>query len=1292
MVENLKSSRFQLLRKLGSGGMGVVYEAYDHQMDSIVALKTIPNADGEALYRLKKEFRALSDVQHPNLVRFGELLCEGGQWFFTMEVVSGRDFYAWVRTGGGDDPSDVSEQPTEAVAVPPPLGGGDLPAPAPASREPRGFDEARLRAAARQLAAAIAALHRSGRVHRDLKPSNVLVRDDGHLVLLDFGLIEEVAARSTARSRRELIMGTPGFMAPEQADAEHVGPEADWYAFGVMLYLALTGRLPFRGSPEQMLESKRRLAPRPPRELVVDVPEDLDQLCCDLLDREPHRRPDGASVLSRLGGDVAVAASSRGSPSLDSAALFVGRAAELAALSDAFGRCRAGGSAYVVVRGEAGVGKSALVRHFLERIAAEEPRAVMLAGRCYEQESVPFKAFDTIIDSLSLHLSALPPEELRPLVRSGVRFLASVFPVLKRVPSIGRGISSDRTVPNPTALRAQAFQELRQLLSQIAEQVPLVLFIDDLQWADRDSVALLQALLLSSGSPRCLFVATARADAARRPGAEPALAGLDELLAASRVVDLGGLSREESRSLCAALTGADGGGAGAPTLDPLLDEAAGHPLFLAELVRHVGTAPHQQPGVLHLKDVLWSRYLELDEPARRFLELVALAGAPIQLPVITQAAELDPDASLHLLADLRAGQLIRVSRVGARRLVEPYHDRIREAIIERLRPDEHAPPPAIRALHLRLGRALFASTPEDELPAAIFTIVQHLNLGAPLVDAPDERRRLAELNLLAGRQARLATAYEAALAHLERGIALLGEEPWRDDALARELFSERMEAEYLAGHRERALAHFSELLRHLATESERTDAYVTKIGLDTGHGLFGDAIASAREALKRLGVRLPRKATVASVLLGYAAVRRAQAGRSIETLGGLPELDDVDQKCVTKLLVAVAPAAFFVSTELVTVCLMRIAQISMRHGVNDVSAYGLAGYGAVLSGAFGRCHDAHAFGQLALRLNERFGNDALTSKLHFLCGTYLTPWARPFAEAREQLRFARQAAVASGDTAYEAYAAATWVVIHYSEGVELETLERCAEESLAVTTRRRDDDMSAIVSAQLRLAAALRGTATTLSLPGSTDAEFRASLADEHTPIGLYYYYYLNAELAYLFGDAARARALLRDAHRRVQGIFAVPTTVDLLLLDALVAARLHDTGGFAARRRLAWTVARRCRKLAHFARACPANFESHARLAAAEQARLGGDAAAAMEHYAAAIEAARAHGAPKREALALELAARFLGDQARAAEADAYRSEAIAAWRRFGATAKAEALAASQPFGSGRSPRATNT
>jgi serine/threonine protein kinase len=212
----LKSSRFELHRQLGKGGMGVVYEAYDHETDSRVALKTLLCSEPDALLRFKNEFRALADLQHPNLLRLGELCCERGQWFFTMELVHGVDFQAYVRPGdvvrGALPPDDGETQPIKI---------GDAAAKTALERAeratvPRGFDESRLRSALHQLALAIDAIHRSGRIHRDIKPPNVLVRPDGHLTLLDFGLIQELR-HASLRSSARVIAGTPAFIAPEAA-------------------------------------------------------------------------------------------------------------------------------------------------------------------------------------------------------------------------------------------------------------------------------------------------------------------------------------------------------------------------------------------------------------------------------------------------------------------------------------------------------------------------------------------------------------------------------------------------------------------------------------------------------------------------------------------------------------------------------------------------------------------------------------------------------------------------------------------------------------------------------------------------------------------------------------------------------------------------------------------------------------------------------------------------------------------------------------------------------------------
>jgi predicted ATPase len=1276
----LESGRFELVRKLGSGGMGVVYEAVDHETDAHVAIKTLRHFDAEQLFRLKHEFRELADIQHPNLLRFGELYCEDGQWFFTMELVRGKDFFAYVRLSLPEP--DEDDAPT--MTIPAPTGDETYLHPPRIVGPERGYDEARLRGAARQLATAIHVLHRAGRVHRDLKPSNVLVRDDGHVVLLDFGLVEKIGPRGTTASA---LYGTPHFVAPEQIDERNVGPEADWYAFGVMLFLALTGTLPFVGPPPVVVDAKRRRDAPSPREVVADVPADLDELCQLLLARDPEARPHGDEVLRRLEADSAASLALLGPSAGDAPSAFVGRGAELAQLGEAYRRAKLGERELVLVQGEPGVGKSTLVRRFLESEVALDGQAVILSGRCYEQESLPFKAFDTMIDSLSLYLAGLPEAQAEALLHGGVTFLSSVFPVLKRVPVIQRLAPAERAMANPLLVRDMAFRELKLLLSAMSERVLLVAFIDDLQWADPDSVALLRALFSPPELPRGLFISTMRTSSQRAAGVFDVTTGLSAL--PLRTIDLHGLSRDEAQSLWRELwstTGpSDGGdgedGAGNGDAGALIDEAAGHPLFLSELVRYARSARSSMVPKARLQDVLWARIVELDQPAHRFLEVAALAGTPLRYQVVAQAAELDVGDCVHLIGALRAAQMIKISRRGNERLVEPYHDRIREAIMRHLGGDgEGGESPRLKQLHLRLGRRLLESTSDDELGAAVFTIVQHLNAAESIISSTGERRRLAELNLLAGQKAKQSTAYSAALAYLERGIALIAEtDPWQSAyGLSRSLHWERMEVTYLMRERERALRLFGELLPLLHSDGERADLYITKIALDTGHGQSKEALASASEALRMFGETLPDEGTTAAVLLEYGSLRWEQGRRPIAELIRLPDLDNADKRSAIRILVASVPAAFFVSSKLMAVMQMRIVRISLRYGVMDASAYGFAGLGTVLNGVFGMYEDAYACAQLSLALQERFKSPRFECRLFFLNGTYLTPWARPFAEGKAQIRHAVAAGQRSGDTIYEAYSAATLSVITLCEGEHLAKMQERAEASRAITSRRRDVDMTAMMSVHRRFCQALRGlTASTADLGNeeSDDATFAATLSRKQTPVAIFYYYFLNAQLAYLHDDLLRAQERLHEAEQHTGAIFSIPTTVELDLWRVLIGVRAHESAATADRLRFEVTAQRVLHRLARVARLCPQNFAAHHRLAAAELMRLWRPSTGAAR-LLDAVAAARLHNKGKWEALALELLSRHQRSRGDGAQAATMLQEAIDAWRRWGGDGRAAALA----------------
>src|SRR3989442_9754404 len=256
--------------------MGAVYEAYDQERHETVALKTLRWQDPSAIYRLKKEFRVLRYVAHPNLALLYELVADRDDWFYTMELVDGSEFFDDVRPAAPSQ--SEATRATSRPLVPP-----DVP---------------RLRAALAQLVAGVVALHRAGIVQRDLKPSNVLVTPAGRVVILDFGLADVAAPPSRLQTREEGLWGTAAYMAPEQVEGER-GPPSDWYAVGVMLYEALTGRLPFEGSALKVLADKSRQDPPRPSELVPELPQDLVTLCGDLMARDPAARPEDGEVLRR---------------------------------------------------------------------------------------------------------------------------------------------------------------------------------------------------------------------------------------------------------------------------------------------------------------------------------------------------------------------------------------------------------------------------------------------------------------------------------------------------------------------------------------------------------------------------------------------------------------------------------------------------------------------------------------------------------------------------------------------------------------------------------------------------------------------------------------------------------------------------------------------------------------------------------------------------------------------------------------------------------------------------------
>ena len=702
------TSRFELIRRLGSGGAGEVYEAFDREQGARIALKVLHSMRADSLLRFKNEFRSMQDLRHPNLVGLGELIESEGRWLFTMELVEGIDFLSWVRPRARDGGADL---PTARM----PLGTGSTPRPIPAlgpqlaehapPPRPR-YEEARLRAGMAQLVRGLEFLHESGKVHRDIKPSNVLVTPTGRVVILDFGLVIDVE-RPEHVTEVDHVVGTTEYMAPEQASGGAISPAADWYGVGVVLFQALTGRLPFVGSRMDVMVDKQTSEAAAPRSVVPWVPTDLDALCSTLLRRNPAKRPGGAEIRRMLGGyaEPTPLVTPPAPPTTSTGAqLFVGREHELGVLRQAFEATRKGATVTAYVIGESGVGKSALARRFTEELS-QERGAVVLAGRCYERESVPYKAVDGVIDALSRYMSKLSREEAAALLPLRAALLPQIFPVLRQVDVLADAPATLGEQPvDPKELRVLGFAALRELLSRLGHFRPLVLLIDDLQWTDADSLALLRELLRPPDPPPLLLCATVRVGADGSVGKSSALDVGTSLPGDVRPLALQRLPEDDARALVSHLL-AHAGAAGDAEL--IAREAEGHPLFIDELVRHAAAGrPHT---IVALEEALWSRIEKLEPAQREIVVLTAVAGSPIAEEVAAKATAQSFSEFSRQVILLRAANLIRTS--GARRTdtVEPYHDRVRAAVAAHLSSE------ARRGWHAKLAFALEATSDYEAL-------------------------------------------------------------------------------------------------------------------------------------------------------------------------------------------------------------------------------------------------------------------------------------------------------------------------------------------------------------------------------------------------------------------------------------------------------------------------------------------------------------------------------------------------------------------------------------------------
>jgi hypothetical protein len=789
------NERFELVELLGEGGFGVVFRAIDHRRkDAQVALKLLRRPYAERLYRFKREFRSLSELRHRNLVGLHELVASGKDVFFTMELINGEPLARYVAVRPGE-----------------------------------------VRDVLRQLAEGLATLHRAGKLHRDVKPSNILVEKGGRVVLLDFGLAVELDARDTSE-----MAGTPLYMSPEQCAAAPLDEASDWYAVGLVLFELLTGRLPFEGEVMKVMQAKQSLdAPRAST-LAADVSAELDELCAALLERDPARRAGGDQILRCLSAVPEPAATPRQEP-------FVGRATELALLAKLCDEATEGAGVVALARGPSGIGKSALLRHFLDELRKRRPEAVVLAGRCYEMESVPYKALDAVVDELARWLRRLPDLEAAALLPREPGALTKLFPVLRQVPAFS--LHSDLGRDGGGDARGRGMMALRELFSRLGDRRPVVVCVDDLQWGDIDSATLLVELARPPDPPAVFWLGSFREEEA---ATSPMLRRLMQLRASTleqsrfHEIKLSGLDGTEARELAATLLGTDSARAGA-----IAAESGGSPFFVQELARAGGDESEHALG-----ELVRRRVARLEGGARNILEVLAVAACPLDPEVVARAAGADGDLR-EPLGTLRAARLIRARESeNDEKLIETYHDRIRQAVVTAI------PPEQLAEIHSRLAA---------ELERAVADPAQ---IGHHLAAGGDPARAQGYL-VRAAQEAQDALAYDHAARLYRRALELRPLVGESGDSAELELAYAKVlsvsgrgpeAARLWLAAAERASGEQALDLRRRAAEGLIQSGF-----LDEGY-------AAMNPVLKELGLSIPRSAASALTRIGYAGLHRLLLG------------------------------------------------------------------------------------------------------------------------------------------------------------------------------------------------------------------------------------------------------------------------------------------------------------------------------------------------------------------------------------------------------------------------------
>jgi predicted ATPase/signal transduction histidine kinase/tRNA A-37 threonylcarbamoyl transferase component Bud32 len=1187
-----------------------------------------------------------------------------------------------------------------------------------------------------RLAEIIGRIHRRNVIHKDINLSNIVWNPDtGELKLIDFGMAMELSRETPSVINPHVLEGTLSYISPEATGRMNrpVDYRTDFYSLGVTLYELFTGQLPFTASdPMELVHCHIARRPVEPHVLAPHLPAVLSNIIMRLLAKCAEDRYQSAYALAedlrrcqealRSQGTIPLFELGRGdfSERLQLPQKLYGRDREVDELLTAFGRVASGTTELMLVGGYSGIGKSALVHEVHKPIV--ERRGYFISGK-FDQlnRNVPYASLVQAFRELARQLLTEPAEQLArwkerllSALGANVAVICDVIGEFELI--IGPQPPLPELPPAETRNRFNlTFEKFVRTFA--APEHPLVIFLDDLQWADLPSLQLMERLLTDLGTQHLLVIGAYRDNEVS--DSHPLFTTVAQMRKAGAPVSsitLAPLSLEQCVQWLVDTLNRE-----ATKVEPLarlcLRKTVGNPFFLGQFLLFLWDKGmvsfdeqgrrwtwdmdriSQMPMSDNVVELMAAKIQGLPRDTLDALQLAACVGNTFGLRTLsTIAARSLRDTARALWAALQDGLILPTG--NAYRFVEDVlateqlvatqggettpeatdalalsqvtyrflHDRVQQAAYS-LIPEEKRP-----EVHLRVGQ-LLRSAPEPEVRnEQLFNIVSHLNRGAALLDSQQERDDLAELNLAAGRKAKASVAYAAAKEYFLAGVSQLGGERWaRRHELTLELHSEAVEACFLSGDAEGMEYHLAQVLEHARNPLEKLRVYEVKCSsLVVGHR-YKEALASGLELLSQLGVEFPAQVSPEYIAAASAEVAAAMGEQSIKELASLPPMTDPRLLAAMRLLTRIGSIAHSIDHSLFFAIILRQISLVLKHGNDASAAITYCTYSAVLV-AQGKPHDAYEFGKLALHILDQYDAREHTARVLLNWNVFSQHFKEDLREGLRGFQDGYPIALELGDVEYAGWMA-DWAVFYlFFLGHPLAEADATATQWRQALQKMKHDIALNYTNIVHQAVQNLRGlSADPGRLVGDVYDETRmVPLQTERGDLSATGLVLLHRLILCVFlGRYTEAAELEKRAELRVIARTNPSWLINYDFFGVLAQLALRPAAssveGDETRERVTTSLS----MLKVWAENAPMNYAARYTLLLAERSRVEGETEKARTQFYRAISLAKEHQWPHDEALATERFASFLNESGEPEAARFFMAKARHLYQVWGAEAK---------------------